>query len=226
MRDDRIQWSWVESFATAFARCGVRAGEVAAILSETQSRPLNVELAELALESLGARIFHVVVPTPRQTAPVPVRSTGASHALQRLEPVVGSLAAAGFVADLTVEGLLHAPELPTILAGGARVLMISNEHPDILERLAPDPALEPKVRSGMRLLRAARQMRVTSRAGTDLAVALEGARVGGVWGYTERPGTIAHWPGGLCLAFPRAGSVSGRLVLAPGDINLTFKRYL
>jgi 2,5-dihydroxypyridine 5,6-dioxygenase len=50
--------------------------------------------------------------------------------------------------------------------------------------------------------------------------------VGGVWGYTARPGTIAHWPGGICLAFPAAGSVSGRLVLAPGDVNLTFKRYL
>ncbi|TMH85367.1 MAG: peptidase M29, partial [Betaproteobacteria bacterium] len=34
------------------------------------------------------------------------------------------------------------------------------------------------------------------------------------------------WPGGLCLAFPRARSVNGLLVLAPGDLNLTFKRYL
>jgi 2,5-dihydroxypyridine 5,6-dioxygenase len=28
------------------------------------------------------------------------------------------------------------------------------------------------------------------------------------------------------LAFPAAGSVDGTLVLAPGDVNLTFKRYL
>ena len=53
-----------------------------------------------------------------------------------------------------------------------------------------------------------------------------GARVAGVWGYTSKPGTVAHWPGGLCLAFPAAGSVNGKLVLAPGDVNLTFKRYL
>jgi 2,5-dihydroxypyridine 5,6-dioxygenase len=37
---------------------------------------------------------------------------------------------------------------------------------------------------------------------------------------------VSHWPGGLCLAFPAAGSVNGQLVLAPGDVNLTFKRYL
>jgi len=49
--------------------------------------------------------------------------------------------------------------------------------------------------------------------------------VGGVWGYTEKPGTLSHWPGGLCLAFPKAGSVNGALVMAPGDLNLTFKRY-
>ena len=69
-------------------------------------------------------------------------------------------------------------------------------------------------------------MRVTSAAGTDLKVRLAEARVGGGWGYTERPGTITHWPGGLCLCFPQAGSVDGTLVLAPGDLNLTFKRYL
>jgi 2,5-dihydroxypyridine 5,6-dioxygenase len=103
--------------------------------------------------------------------------------------------------------------------------MISNEHPEALERLLPDDALEPKVRAGMRLLKTAQVMRVTSAAGTDLTIKLQGARVGGVWG-SSKPGTVAHWPGGLCLAFPVAGSVDGKLVLAPGDVNLTFKRYL
>jgi 2,5-dihydroxypyridine 5,6-dioxygenase len=121
---------------------------------------------------------------------------------------------------------MHAAELPEILKAGARVLYISNEHPDVLERLAPSPRDEQKVRAGMRVLRAAREMHVASPAGTDLAIRVEGARVGGVWGYTEKPGTLSHWPGGLCLCFPPSGSVNGTLVLAPGDLNLTFKRYL
>jgi 2,5-dihydroxypyridine 5,6-dioxygenase len=90
----------------------------------------------------------------------------------------------------------------------------------------PNEALEPKVRAGMRMLKAAKLMQVRSAAGTDLTIRLEGARVGGVWGYSSKPGSVSHWPGGLCLAFPVAGSVNGRLVLAPGDVNLTFKRYL
>src|SRR6267143_5971398 len=223
---DRIEGKWIELFAEVFARCKVAAQEPCAVLSESQSRALNVQLAELALHKLGARPFHVLVPTPRQSAPVPIRSTGASTALQGVGPVVGALAASTFVADCTVEGLMHAPELPQILKGGARVLYISDEHPDVLERLAPSPADEQKVRAGMRLLKNAKRVHVTSPAGTELEISVEGATVGGVWGYTEKPGTLSHWPGSLCLAFPTARSVNGALVLAPGDLNLTFKRYV
>jgi 2,5-dihydroxypyridine 5,6-dioxygenase len=223
---DRIEGKWIDLFADVFSLSKVGAGEVCAVLSETQSRALNVQLAELALQRLGARPFHVIVPTPPQRAPVPIRSTGASVALQGLAPAIQALSAATFVADCTLEGLMHAAELPAILQGGARVLYISNEHPEVLERLAPSPADEQKVRAAMRQLREAKRMKVSSPAGTALEIGVEGARVGGVWGYTEKPGTLSHWPGGLCLCFPQAGSVNGTLVLAPGDLNLTFKRYL
>lgn len=226
MLDGRIEGKWIDAFAHVFTLCKVQPGDAVAILSESQSRPLNVQLAELALHRIGARLFHVVMPTPRQSAPVPVRSTGASDAIQGLGPVISALGQAALVVDCTIEGLLHAVELPAILASGARVLMVSNEHPDVLERLLPDPALEPKVKQGIRLLRQGKKLHVTSAAGTDLTVDLARARVGGGWGYTERPGTITHWPGGLCLCFPAAGAVNGTLVLAPGDLNLTFKRYL
>jgi 2,5-dihydroxypyridine 5,6-dioxygenase len=55
---------------------------------------------------------------------------------------------------------------------------------------------------------------------------MAGASSVGVWGWTDRPGTVAHWPGGLVVSFPQANSVNGRLVLDAGDVNLTFKRYL
>jgi 2,5-dihydroxypyridine 5,6-dioxygenase len=223
---ERIEGKWIDAFADVFARCGVQTGDSVAILSETQSRQINVDLSELALLRLGCRPFHLIVPSARLAAPAPVRSTGASDALQELAPVVNALASSVLVVDITVEGLLHAVELSKILAGGTRVLMISNEHPEALERLVPDAALEPKVRAGMRIMKSAKAMRVTSSAGTDLTVKLEGARVGGVWGYTTKPGSVSHWPGGLCLAFPASGSVHGKLVLAPGDVNLTFKEYV
>ncbi len=226
MLNDRIERRWIEAFLDVFRLCNVGKGEAVAILSETQSRALNVHLTELALLELGARPVHVTAVTPPQTAPVPVRSTGGSHSLKEHPCILAALGACTMVVDLTVEGLLHAPELPGILKSGPRVLMISNEHPDALERLAPDPELTPRVKAAIKRCRATSSMKVTSAAGTDLDVVMEGASTAGVWGYTDRPGTVAHWPAGLVVSFPRAGSVNGTLVLDAGDVNLTFKRYL
>ena len=221
-----IEGQWIDMFVHTFSLCGVQPGDACAVLSETQTRPDLPKLSELALLRLGARPFHLVLPGKPLAAPVPVRSTGASAAIGRLEPVVQALAASVFVADCTVEGLQHAVELPRILGGGARVLVISHEHPEILERCLPRAEDELPVRDAMRRLKAAREMHVSSPAGTDLRVTLAGARIGGVWGFTRKPGTLSHWPGGLVLAFPAAGSVNGTLVLDRGDVNLTFKRYL
>jgi 2,5-dihydroxypyridine 5,6-dioxygenase len=199
---------------------------VVAILSETQSRALNVHIAELAALSLGARVFHIVLPTERNPHPVPIRSTGASEAIGGLAPVVQALASSGLILDLTVQGLMHAKETQAILKGGARILSISNEHPEALERMRPDDALMTEVKNAVKRVRATKVMHVTSAAGTDLTVRLEGATTVGVWGWTDRPGTLAHWPGGIVVSFPAAGTVNGTLVLDVGDINLTFKRYL
>lgn len=226
MLTERIEHRWIEAFEKTFALCAMGNGEPVAILSETQSRALNIHLAELALLRLGARPFHLTLPTPAQIAPVPIRSTGASTVIQQLDPVMQALTHCPAIVDCTLEGLLHSPELPAILKSGARVLMVSNEHPDALERLIPDPALKPKVQSAVRRLREASHMSVSSRAGTDLQIDLLDTPAVGVWGYTERPGTIAHWPGGLVVTFPKPDTVNGQLVLDAGDMNLTFKRYL
>ena len=226
MMQERIEAKWIRAFEAVFGLCAVAPGDPVAILSETQSRAINVQLAELALCAMGAKPFHLVLPTPPQSAPVPVRSTGATDVVQRLEPVIEALGASALFVDCTVEGMLHAPELPQILQKGTRGLMISNEHPEALERLAPDPSLEGRVKIGIKMLRAASEMRVTSDGGTDLTIGLDGAAAGGGWGFTKRPGTMTHWPGGLCLCFPAAGSVNGTLVLDRGDVNLTLKRYM
>src|ERR1700680_2448621 len=105
MLADRIEAKWIDAFCEIFGRCAVKSGDTAAILSETQSRALNVHLAELALLRMGAKPFHLIVPTPRNRQIVPIRSTGASEAIQRLAPVVTALKQGGVVADLALERL-------------------------------------------------------------------------------------------------------------------------
>jgi 2,5-dihydroxypyridine 5,6-dioxygenase len=220
-----LEPAWVDAFEAVLSRCALRPGDTVAILSESQTRCELPELARMAAARLGCQAFQLVVTTPFEAGPA-VRSTGASTALQQIAPVISALAASTLVVDCTVEGLMHAPELPAILKGGARVIYVSNEHPEALARLVPDDSIEPLVKEHVKRLRAAKSMRVTSAAGTDLTIAMAGATCGGNWGYTSRPGTMTHWPGGLALAFPAAGSVNGTLVLAEGDVNLTFKRYI
>ena len=226
MFSDRVEAKWIDMFCKVFCLCKVEEGDTAAILSESQSRTLNVSLAELALLRLGAKVFHVRLPTPPQASSIPIRSTGASSSVQGIGPVVMALRNSSIVVDCTVEGMLHAPELKEILSDGARLMMVSNEHPDVLERLVPDPKLEAKVKLGAKMLSNANLMRVHSKAGTDLMIDVTDTRGAGVWGYCDRPGTVAHWPGGLVLCFPKAQRVNGTLVMDAGDINLTFKRYL
>ena len=222
---DRIESGWIDAFAQVFELCRMRRDESIVVLTETRSRPLNWRLTELALARLGLSHFRIAVPTPPQPAGPIVRSSGASQALNGQVGAVRALEAADVVIDLTVEGLMHAPQTAEILKGGARIMTVSNEHPEALARLVPTPELEERGKEAAARCRAARQMTVRSRDSTDLAVAMVGARSVAVWGWTYRAGTLAHWPGGLVVSFPAAGSVNGRLAFRPGDMNLTFKRY-
>jgi 2,5-dihydroxypyridine 5,6-dioxygenase len=230
MLQERIEPAWLDAFESVLRRCALQAGDTVAILGETQSRPVLMELARLAAARLGAQVFTLTLPSLFSRGEPVTRSTGACPAIDQSGPVIAALQACTLVLDCTVEGLMHAPELPAILRGNGhtqpRIVYVSNEHPEALARLLPDDATEARVKAHVKRLRDARSMRVTSAAGTDLAISLQGGVAGGNWGSTTRPGTLTHWPGGLVLAFPAAGSVNGTLVLAEGDVNLTFKRYI
>lgn len=225
MLSDRIEAKWIDAFVAIFEACKVGPSQTSIILSETQSRDLNVQLAELALGRMGVQFYHIKVPTPRNDAPAILRSTGTCLSLAGQDKAVEALANVDFIVDLTLEGLMHAPQTGTILKGGARILNISNEHPEMLERAMPDEDLKMRTLDAARLCQKSEWMTVTSDAGTDLTVNMKGNNTVGVWGWTDKPGTLAHWPGGIVVSFPSVGSVNGRLVFQPGDMNLTFKKY-
>lgn len=226
IRPPVAEWRWIESFARHFAVNGVMPGMECIVLSESASRADLVETSILALESLGAKPFEVVMRTPANPGPVAFRSTGTSLALNGLQGAIGALSSVPFVVDCTVEGMLHAKELGPILSSGTSILMVSLEHPEVYERMVHDPVMAERVTAAHELMTRSRVMRATSEAGTDITVELAGAFTAGSTGVISGPGSIAHWPGGLVLAFPAPHAVNGTVVLAPGDINLTFKHYV
>lgn len=216
---------WVDCFNEVFDLSGVTAGDLVAVISESLSRPELPILAAAALERIGAKVVKVSVPTAALTEPVPVRSTGASPAFAGYGPILEALGKCDLVVDCTVEGLLHTPEVKTILEAGGRILMISNEDPEILERCMPSRGLRQDVDRAREALEAASTLRATSSAGTDLTVDVGGAPVRAGAGFLAPGDKIAYWPAGLCLCFPLANTVNGTVVFDVGDINLTFKRY-
>jgi len=226
MLQERIEGKWLAAFRRVFALNGIERGTSVALISETQSRPVLIHLSELALYDLGADFCMLQMPTPPHTAPVPVKGTGTSLAIAGNRAGIEAMKTVDVIVDCTVEGMIHAPEWPEIEKSGTRILVVCNEHPEILERCEPTAALGAKVDIGIQMLRDAREMRVTSAAGTDLTIDLSDAPCGGTPGFGTHPGAVAHWPGGLCLAFPGPGTVNGRIVMDVGDMNLTFKSYL
>ncbi len=217
---------WISAFADLFEKCAITQKEQIVLLSESASRRLNIEIARLALGQMGLSYLHLELPSPPEPGGPLVRSSGASGILCDQPLAVKTLQDADIVIDMTVEGLMHAQQTPSILAAATRIMNISQEHPDCLARLSPQPEMKDRVRDALGHCRKARKMHVTSVHGTDLVIEMGGAASVGVWGWTDRPGTLAHWPGGIVASFPAAGAVNGRLVMAPGDINLSFKRYL
>lgn len=217
--------AWIHAFVAVFERCKIRADETVLILSETTSRADLIALTEIALSTLGHSPARLHLPTPAEPPGPIIRSSGASHILTDQPIALQACIAADIVIDLTAEGLMHAPQTAQILGSGTRIQNICQEHPAALARLAPDDSLLDATKDATRRARAAASMQVTSPAGTDLTVDMTDAQTVGVWGWTDRPGTLAHWPGGLVVSFPKAGSVNGRLVFQPGDANLSFKRY-
>jgi len=226
MMQERIEGKWLAAFRRVFRLNGIEQGTRAALIYETQSRPVLAHLSELALCDLGADFCMIKMPSPPQTAPVPVKGTGTSMAIQGNRAAIEAMKQCEIIVDCTVEGMIHSAEWPEVEKTGARILVVTNEHPEILERTEPKADLAPRVARGIQMLEAASEMRITSAAGTDLIVDIRDAPCGGTPGFGTNPGHVAHWPGGLCLAFPGKKAVNGRIVMDVGDMNLTFKSYL
>lgn len=214
----------VSAFAKQLDLCKVRSGEHVVILSEPASRQDFVAAAFAAGKQLGAHVLSVVAPggTP---ATVPSTHTGAGPGLESvLQDTLAQdvLKKADLVVDLTYEGFIHAPVQEDVLAAGTRIIFICDA-PEVLVRNMPAAEDKDRVLHGKSLVDAAAQMRVSSKAGTDLTVNLEGVQCDFQVGFADDPGRWDHWPSTMVLCWPEISD--GQIVLAPGDILLPFKEY-
>ena len=219
--------SLAELFRKQFALCKVKPGESAVIVAEPDSIPHYVAASFAALTSLGAKPFELILPIIPDVADVPVveRGVGNCTLLEKLPAVIEMLGKTDIIIDLTVEGLIHSQATEQILARGARMLYV-REPADALARLMATADRTRRIARSIELLNGANTMLVTSKAGTNLKVDLEGAAVQGSWGFCDQPGRWANWGNGFVAAYPTSLKTHGDVVVAPGDILFPFKRYV
>ena len=105
-----------------------------------------------------------------------------------------------------------------------RVLRVTQPE-DVLFRLKPLPVLRDRVRRCEALLAAARELRATSPAGTDLVLNTADRKAFGLWGAADQPGKWDHWSVAVVVGGANRPRSNGRLVIDVGDIILGMRRY-
>lgn len=216
-------------FSEVLELCAVGPGERVAVLSEGDLLQDYSEAFLRAAAALGADTERVNVAAGSAAGAEARIARLEQSALATDEAAMRTLMDADLVIDLML--LLFSREQIRIQQAGTRMLMVVEPF-EVLERLMPSRALRARVEAAERRLAAARTLRFTNDAGTDVVYELEQltgpppACILTEYGYTDTPGRWDHWPSGFLASTGTATGVEGRVVMAAGDIVLPWKEFL
>lgn len=188
----------------------VRPGELVACVTDTSWMPAYAAACMTAAETLGAEPVQTVFGWNRPPDSRALRAVGES---------------ADLIVYMTAHVLHYRDEIRQALARGARVLCCM-EPPHVLDRLRFDPSVRDRALAGAAMLDAARRIRITSGAGTDLAMDKTGRRGLANYGVADRPGHLDFWGLGAVQAAQLEGTTEGRLVLDTGDCVFHLGRFV
>ncbi len=203
----------IELFRAELELCKLHSGESLAVLTQDNESEAYASAVLAASRALGADAFQVNV-----ARPPPDDGPASRSALAGNQPAIEALKSVDMVVDLL--GLLWSPEQTEITDAGPRMLLVK-EPPDILARMLPTPDLRRRVEAARARLAEAREMRITSAAGTDVTYSFGGYRSVDQYGYTDTPGRWDHFPSAFVFTGAREEGVEGRVVLDRGDIILS-----
>jgi 2,5-dihydroxypyridine 5,6-dioxygenase len=207
----------VELFRKKLELCKVSPGERIGILSEDRIRLDYAEAFLAAAEELGADPVHVNI-RKRQGS-----FFGPGNSLRGHQAAIDTLKSMNMVIDLM--GLLWSNEQTEITDAGPRMLLVL-EPIEVLSRMVSSPDDRRRVEAACKVLRAGRELRVTSPGGTDVTYRLGKFRVVGQYGYTDEPGRWDAWPGCFLWTGAEEDGVDGTVVIDSGDMLLPFMRYV
>lgn len=204
--------------------CNLKAGEQVTILTSDDSNKQIAYIAKLAASDLGAVVTELnLAPVNSDKAISPDKSGYIGKT-----PLDGNSAALACLkaSDMVIDTLqlLFSKEQEQVLKTGTRMLL-AVEPPAIMMRQIPRPEDKLRVLAAAKKIGAAKEMHVTSKAGTDFRCRLGQYPVLTQYGLADEPGRWDHWPSCFSARWPDEGSAEGTIVIDEGDILLPFKKY-
>jgi len=217
---DVINAEMLHLFCEELRLCKVGAGQTIAVLTGGTVRADYAQCFMHAALELGATAYQVNIPAP--TSALPAASIGKTQ-LAAHRHAVDALKNADMVIDLL--GLLFSAEQNEIMAAGVRILYVA-EPLHVIRKMFPTQDLRSRVEFAGALLRQAKELHVTSSAGTDLRYKLGNYPTMTEYGYTDEPGRWDHLPSGFVFTHGDDDGVDGQVVLMPGDAIAALRHYL
>ncbi|MGB1883183.1 MAG: leucyl aminopeptidase [Gammaproteobacteria bacterium] len=217
------------TFSQVLELCGVNPDQKVAVLNEGEILKDYSEAFVRAADTLGAETARVsVAASGNAGAEARIADLGTS-ALSSDAAAMSALKEADLVIDLML--LLFSKEQIEIQQAGTRILMVVEPF-EVLKRLMPTRRMRERVEASEARLKAARRLRFTNDAGTDVVYELEQfsgpppACILTEYGYTDTPGRWDHWPSGFLASTGTATGVEGKVVMDVDDIVLPWKEKL
>lgn len=203
----------------------LEAGQTVTVLTSAATHPQTLSTALTAAAMMGAVVNRL------DLQPVNGEKALSRDSLAYLgttpltgnKAAIAALKASDLVLDLMT--LLFSPEQHEILAAGTKILL-AVEPPEVLARMVPTLADRARVLRATAKIEQAREMRVTSAAGTELVCPLGEFPAIAEYGFCDTPGRWDHWPSGFALTWPNEKQTQGTIVIDRGDILLPMKRYV
>jgi 2,5-dihydroxypyridine 5,6-dioxygenase len=197
-------------FERTLRLCKVRPGETVLIFTDALFPHYAYPGAALAAASaLGAQVYILTAQSDQDVGDKVIKAAW-THA----DMILGMSFLPGSYS------WMYADVHSQALAAGARVLMVQ-EPPTTLKRLPPTEEIRRRSLAGAQLMEQAREVRITSQAGTDLTMRKDGRKGAYQCGVADEPGRWDHWPTGMVYCAPLEESAEGVLVVQPGDALLT-----
>ncbi|PLT35945.1 leucyl aminopeptidase [Bacillus sp. V5-8f] len=208
----------VALFKKELELCQLKPSETMAVLTSGEVRADYAKAFLQAASEIGANTFELKLPE--------VRGAQGSFGITPLTDnrvAVECLKKADLVIDLVL--LLFSKEQLELQDAGVRILLVVEPF-DVIKRMFPKESDKERVLYATELLKNAKELRVTNKAGTDVTYQLGQYPILTEYGFADEPGRWDHLPSCFSAATSNDGGVDGVVVMDRGDIFFPFNRYL